>query len=415
MAFGCVIDAGSSGTRIYVYKWPKRVFKQLPIPLTTVYKTPLFSTNLDNKEKKVRGISTYVDDPSAAGQALEPLISKAKNAIPGDVDLQTVPIYLGATAGMRVLAPEKANLIFDSIRTTLRKSGFEFKDSWASIISGEEEGAYGWIAANYLKQKLAGEDDKTTYGALDLGGASTQISFITNESILASTSTKDNIQNPCYPKGFNKNGFNGTSDWNACFEKTLELFDFQAPCYYQDEKPSRCSFNGVYQPTIQQNMKFIGMSTFYYTWKFLKLKMGADSDNLNKLRNVAETVCTKTLAQQNERNPNQFKLENQCFNAAYVYHLLHDGYHMDLDKTPVEVFGEIEGTEVTWCLGAIMMKANKLSFEYEQNNLYEVLFFVTLGLGILTLIIGLFFRYKSKKNAETFGDGFEETLIEGNL
>ena len=225
------------------------------------------------------------------------------------MDLQTVPIYLGATAGMRVLAPEKANLIFDSIRTTLRKSGFEFKDSWASIISGEEEGAYGWIAANYLKQKLAGEDDKTTYGALDLGGASTQISFIPNESILASSfelqlsnkvhyqlythsylyyganeaisrfndllikaaSTKDNIQNPCYPKGFNKNGFNGTSDWNACFEKTLELFDFQAPCYYQDEKPSRCSFNGVYQPTIQQNMKFIGMSTFYYTWKFLKL------------------------------------------------------------------------------------------------------------------------------------------------
>jgi hypothetical protein len=69
MAFGCVIDAGSSGTRIYVYKWPKRVFKQLSIPLTSVYKTPVLNYNRNGKNGKTPGISTFVDNPSAAGQA----------------------------------------------------------------------------------------------------------------------------------------------------------------------------------------------------------------------------------------------------------------------------------------------------------------------------------------------------------
>ena len=87
---------------------------------------------------------------------------------------------------------------------------------------------------------------------------------------------------------------------------------------------------------------------------------------------------------------------------------------MDLDKTPVQVFNEIEGSEVTWCLGAIMVKANNLSFEYEQNNVYEVLFFVTLGLGTLILFIGLFLRYK-RNNAETFENRLDESLITGNL
>ena len=58
-------------------------------------------------------------------------------------------------------------------------------DENARIISGEEEAIYGWTAINYLMGTLY-EDSRgfgtvsnpsRTYGALDMGGASTQISF----------------------------------------------------------------------------------------------------------------------------------------------------------------------------------------------------------------------------------------------
>lgn len=46
------------------------------------------------------------------------------------------------------------------------------------IISGEEEGLFGWIAVNYLMDQFTRNDDaQTTYGFLDMGGASTQIAF----------------------------------------------------------------------------------------------------------------------------------------------------------------------------------------------------------------------------------------------
>ena len=41
-----------------------------------------------------------------------------------------------------------------SVQKVLAKSGFQFNDSNAEIISGEDEGSYGWITANYLKKVL---------------------------------------------------------------------------------------------------------------------------------------------------------------------------------------------------------------------------------------------------------------------
>ena len=52
---------------------------------------------------KVKGISSYVADPEQAGQSLQSCIkSKAKKLIPSYLKDKS-PIYLGATAGMRLL------------------------------------------------------------------------------------------------------------------------------------------------------------------------------------------------------------------------------------------------------------------------------------------------------------------------
>lgn len=64
------------------------------------------------------------------------------------------------------------------------------QDSVAEIMSGANEGAFGWVAANYLggtlndaleasrKSQLAVRKLGSTIGALDMGGASTQITFV---------------------------------------------------------------------------------------------------------------------------------------------------------------------------------------------------------------------------------------------
>ena len=50
----------------------------------------------------MRPISSFADDPSGAGRELKPCLDKAKDAVPKPQQSAT-PIFLGATAGMRLL------------------------------------------------------------------------------------------------------------------------------------------------------------------------------------------------------------------------------------------------------------------------------------------------------------------------
>lgn len=62
-----------------------------------------FTTQTCLADGNVKGISSYVANPDEAGQSLESCIkSKAKKLIPSYLQDKS-PIYLGATAGMRLL------------------------------------------------------------------------------------------------------------------------------------------------------------------------------------------------------------------------------------------------------------------------------------------------------------------------
>lgn len=57
------------------------------------------------------------------------------------------------------------------------------------MLSGEEEGAFGWLGVNAA---MGISSSKDTAGVLDLGGASSQITFIPQEtSILANMSREE--------------------------------------------------------------------------------------------------------------------------------------------------------------------------------------------------------------------------------
>lgn len=88
---------------------------------------------------------------------------------------------------MRLLSPEQQTEVLQSTCHFLKfHSHFRIDDpspagpcgSSVRIITGEEEGLFGWIAVNYLMDGFKGSDEeRTTYGFLDMGGASTQIAF----------------------------------------------------------------------------------------------------------------------------------------------------------------------------------------------------------------------------------------------
>uniref|UniRef100_A0A8C9EK92 Ectonucleoside triphosphate diphosphohydrolase 8 n=1 Tax=Pavo cristatus TaxID=9049 RepID=A0A8C9EK92_PAVCR len=178
--YGLVFDAGSTHTALYVYQWPADKENGTGIV-----------SQVESCTVNGSGISSYADNPAEAGASLKPCLDKAMTIIPAEQQRET-PTYLGATAGMRLLRyGTKAAQVFDEVTKAIREYPVDFRG--AQILTGNEEGAFGWITVNYLLETFIKVWGKWTHppvenvvGALDLGGASTQITF------LPGTTTDDN-------------------------------------------------------------------------------------------------------------------------------------------------------------------------------------------------------------------------------
>ncbi|NWR71100.1 ENTP1 diphosphohydrolase, partial [Centropus unirufus] len=203
--YGIVLDAGSSHTNLYVYEWPAEKENDTGVV-----------QQVEVCKVEGPGISGYSHAAEKAGPSLAQCLRQAEEVIPSKQHQET-PVYLGATAGMRLLSLENksaADKVLSSVEKTLRSAPFSFQG--ARIISGQEEGAYGWITINYLlgnfKQVLyqwksgwtkllhSLKSLSETSGALDLGGASTQITFVPNE--LSSESPEDLLYFRLYGKDY---------------------------------------------------------------------------------------------------------------------------------------------------------------------------------------------------------------------
>ncbi|CAK7211327.1 Golgi apyrase [Sporothrix eucalyptigena] len=185
--WGVIIDAGSSGSRLHVYRWkdPSRAIEDAS--KEDLHSLPKIKTKWT---KKIRpGISTFGEKPALVGaDHLQELIDYALEVVPEDMIADT-PIFLMATAGMRFLPQLQQTALLRETCSYLRQhTSFALPDCTQNIqvISGETEGLYGWLAANYLlggfdhPEKHEHGQNHHTYGFLDMGGASAQIAFAPN-------------------------------------------------------------------------------------------------------------------------------------------------------------------------------------------------------------------------------------------
>ncbi len=188
--YGIVIDAGSSGSRIQIYKWPETEYlKATSSDLKILNSVPEIVQDEKWSKKISPGVSSFKDKPGKIWKNhLKQLIEHAKEIIPAENHKDT-PIFVLATAGMRLLPEDKRNIILNNICSSLQNDNtFYLPDctSHVQMIDGETEGIYGWLALNYLTGKFnsyGSKDQKhDSYGFMDMGGASTQLAFAPNST-----------------------------------------------------------------------------------------------------------------------------------------------------------------------------------------------------------------------------------------
>jgi len=168
-----MVDAGSTGSRIHVYKFNN-------CGATPELEGEVLFKETEKIKGKSSGLSAYKDDPEAAAKSLDPLLDAALEAIPDKLK-GCSPIAVKATAGLRLIGPERSDNILDAVRNRL-ETAYPFpvvskEEGGVSIMGGPDEGVYAWITVNYLLGKIGGPDRSETAAVFDLGGGSTQIVF----------------------------------------------------------------------------------------------------------------------------------------------------------------------------------------------------------------------------------------------
>lgn len=173
-SYALVVDASSSGSRLHIFQWRANEPGDLP-----EVKAAPSAAGSDEEAWQLAvdgGLSDYAGDPDQAGESLDPLLSFAREKLTAaGADLAATTLHLKATGGMRLVPEPERGAIMDDVRRSLAASGFDFRK--AEVITGQQEGLFGWISVNYLLGQL-GHGPFPTVGALDLGGASTQITFV---------------------------------------------------------------------------------------------------------------------------------------------------------------------------------------------------------------------------------------------
>ena len=173
-----VIDAGSTGSRVHIFKFIQRSDGNLDL-------------QFDKFEQLNPGLSSFADDPSGAAKSLRPLVKLAMETVP-EAEQSSTPIMVGATAGLRLLPDGKADIILEEVRHWLRKFPFKFQDDDVKILSGVNEGAFAWLTLNYLLGNL-GKPHSETVAAIDLGGGSVQEAFAMSREEAKTAPTADYV------------------------------------------------------------------------------------------------------------------------------------------------------------------------------------------------------------------------------
>ncbi|KAK0574452.1 hypothetical protein LWI29_023924 [Acer saccharum] len=396
LRYGVVIDGGSTGTRIHVFGyWPGR----------NEFDFELGSTRVNP------GLSSFAESPENAGDSLRELVEFAKRKVPLEFWDKT-EIRLMATAGLRLLDSKLQGNILDSCRRFLRNSGFSFRDEWATVITGSDEGVYAWVVANYALGTLGGDPLQTT-GIIELGGASAQITFVSNEpmplefsrsikfgnitynlyshsflhfgqnvaleslreSLTSGDIDSESLQkglhvDPCSPKGYSHEIELSKLSPGSLAEKNKYLSTLQAKGNFSECRSAalmllqkgkeKCSYHNCYLGSVfmpKLHGRFLATENFFHTSKFFGLHQRAF---LSGMLVAGQQFCGEDWFKLRKKHQSldDEDLQRYCFSSAYIVALLHDSLGISLDDERIRFANQVRNIPLDWALGAFILHSS---------------------------------------------------------
>ncbi|KAM4633978.1 ectonucleoside triphosphate diphosphohydrolase 5 isoform 1-T1 [Polymixia lowei] len=370
--YSVMFDAGSTGTRIHVYTFIQKETAELPI--------------LDNEmfHSIKPGLSAYADSPEMGGHTVRILLKVARKTVPR-LEWKRTPVVLRATAGLRLLPTEKARALLDQVRDVLHESPFFVPDGGVSIMKGTNEGILAWVTVNFLTGHLSAQTKKTV-GILDLGGGSTQITFLPkSRKTIQSAPAADYIARfdmfnstyELYSHSYLGNGLMAArlATLGALGAEGLEWQVFRSSCLpkkFRDE----WSFGGLtyqvggipdgyagyklcYQEVlrvvkgiIHQPYELKDGNVFYaFSYYFDRAVDAGLIDGsrggmleVRDFKKSAKEVCNKMTKY---RSISPFL----CMDMTYITCLLKDGFGFK-DNTVLQLTKKVNNVEASWALGA---------------------------------------------------------------
>jgi len=464
--YAVAVDGGSSHSEFLIYRWAASAAGTT----SDVYEVPKL------KQHKFAcghtpGISSFATDPAAAGQSLADCLRNASIALPAAVRA-TTPVLLRATAGMRVLDinnASQAEAVLASSETAIRTAGFAANTSSAAILPGEAEGAFGWATANYIQGslesavRLADHSNPGGYlstasesagliGALDLGGASTQITFLPATAMTApynltlfgrnfalytrsylcyganaaqqraivtvlqeDNAAVANVSHACLPSGYSqaltashvalyRRDFcsQDLAIDPAVLEATLHGSSDTIKC----EQVVRSLITNGHAPRIGTEQpplgfqKFLAFSAFWHTIDYqcnvrkapgcVRTVSGGWLLSPGDLLAASTAVCNEDLATLLARSPG-IKAQHAvwfCFMGLYIHELL-AGYGVPTDSHQVEFVNTIDGKDVGWTLGYMLNHTTAIPRDDSPRALSAQAFDGAVAAGVLLLFVAV--------------------------
>lgn len=351
--YSILVDAGSTGSRIHLFQY---TFNQNFPEIIDIF-----------SEKVSPGLSSFASNPEKAGESLKNLFDHAQiQLINRGVNPQNVNVSILATAGMRILPEEQQQAIYYNVNNYL-KIHYNFPIKRVETISGSTEGLYGWLDINYLANNFQ-KHTKTT-GSIDVGGASTQIVFETNDTSYPRDTTtltlngqtytvfsksflglgqdvarNEMLKQPearmCFTHGYPQESFVGIFDFNVC----QSFYNTIIEKYHVKEEI----------PPIGKNQKFIAYSSAFYNYRIYDLLGTPDQATVTK--RVQRYCGRHDWNWWHETFPKELPslLPNYCSNGVYLIHLFYNTYQIKGEN--LQVTDNIEQKSIDWTLGALLMQ-----------------------------------------------------------
>ena len=342
-----VIDAGSSGSRAYMYQYQlnkQNVPVSIEILSSSAVKPGLSSL-------KPEQVSDYLQ---------ELFVSHNVNKIE-----RVVPTYFYATAGMRLLSSPQQERLYKKVRDYVKENQSTLILKDAKTISGSEEALFAWLAVNHAS--FNSNSPTSTLPVMDFGGASIEIAFETeaSSSLNGYTIKLGNLsydvyadsflglgeglalnqylnQGACYANGYPlPNNKKARGALSVCTQSIMSLVN------QVHHVKDRVNISKLSQNT-SKNWVVLGGMHFISDHKLLQLgEVFTFNELIRKGNNI---FCQKSWQELNELAPEDAYLYANCFHISYYQAVITKGY--GLPATSI-IQTKINGEEPSWTKGVI--------------------------------------------------------------